>query len=147
MKQTVKHSVRIEYEKSWKYIYFIFFNSCKAKTLKKDALRKFSPKCQRLSWVISRSSSPVVFCKRDILGNFARFSGNLLSPFSIKLQSFSLRILSKTEAPTEKFCHIFRKIYYHYRTPQSNCLVFHYFKSVFSLCISFCGQYHLMKDY
>ena len=32
-----------------------------------------------MSWVVSRSSRPVVFCKRDTLENFAEFTENPLS--------------------------------------------------------------------
>ena len=44
--------------------------------MKKDAIRKDF--LQKLSCVISTSSSPVVFCKRDAFENFAKFTENPL---------------------------------------------------------------------
>ena len=64
---------------------------------KRHNFQRISWKCQRFTWVIFRSSRPEGFFKRDVLEDFAKFTGNPLnwSLFLIKLQSSILQLYFK----------------------------------------------------
>ena len=78
-------------------------------------LQRISSKCQIFTWIISRSSRPEGFFKRDALEDFAKFAGNPLhwGLFLIKLQSsipqlhFKMR-LQQHRRFSIKFCGIFK---------------------------------------
>ena len=76
----------------------------------KNIFQRISPKCQRFSWVISRSSRPDVFFKRGVLENFTKFTGNPLywSLFLIKLQSSSPQLYLRRDSSTGVFLWILR---------------------------------------
>ena len=67
------------------------------------------PKMPKFSWVISRSSRPKVFFKRDVLENFAKSTRNpkYRSLFLIKLQS-SIPQHQKRNCSTEIFPWVLR---------------------------------------
>ena len=82
---------------------------------KRHNLQRISSKCQRFTWVISRSSRREGFFKRDVLEDFAKFTGDPLnwSLFLIKLQSSILQLYFKKRPQQHrcfpiKFCGIFK---------------------------------------
>ena len=79
------------------------YNACVC--LKRYISQRTSPKCQRLSWVISRSSRLEVCFKSGALENFAKFTGNPLyrSLFLIRLQSSDPQLHLKKDSSTDVF--------------------------------------------
>ena len=70
---------------------------------------------------MNRSSHPEVFCKKDVLINFAKFSGTHLcqSLFLNKVASWGLQFIKKetlTRVFSCEFCEISKNIF-SYRTP------------------------------
>ena len=84
-------------------------------------MQRISSNCQRwLSWVISRSSRPQVFFKRDAFENFAKFTGN-----PPELESFLHKVVvlhpvtlykTKQNSSTEVFLWILRNFQEQVRT-------------------------------
>ena len=64
-----------------------------------------------MQYFCSEKQPPEVFCKNDVLENFANFLGKHLcwSLFSIKLQAFISVTLLKRDFNTGVFCWILRK--------------------------------------
>ena len=95
--------------------------------LKRYILQRISPKCQIFSWVISRSSLPEVFFKRDVLENFANFKGNssYWSLSLVKFQSSSPQLYFKKRLQHRRFPMNFAKFS---RTPLDDCFFFSLFQ-------------------
>ena len=68
-------------------------------------MQRISPKCQRFSWVISRSSCAEVFFQRYVLEDFAKFKGNPVywSLLLIKLQSSITQLYLKMRLQQRRF--------------------------------------------
>ena len=90
------------------------------------------PKMPKFSWVISRSSRPKVFFKRDVLENFAKSTRNpkYRSLFLIKLQSSIPQLCSKKKLQHGNCPMNFAEFP---RTSPGGCLFFRYFKRGFSI--------------
>ena len=116
--------------------------------LKRYILQRISPKCQIFSWVISRSSLPEVFFKRDVLENFANFKGNCLywSLSLIKFQSSSPQLYFKKSLQHRCFPMNFAKFS---RTTLDVCLWFFTISREVShyafLSVAFYNKTFLMK--
>ena len=116
-------------------LYKRLYNACV--WLKKIHFAKsFSKMLQVILGHLQKESSGR-FLKRGVLESFSKFTGNPLYRilFLIKLQSSSPQLYLKKRHQHKTFPMNFAKFS---RTPRGNCLDFHYFKRVFSLCISFC---------
>ena len=101
-------------------------------------MQRISPKYQRFSWVISRSSRAEVFFTWGILEYFSKLTGNpllILEPHNRFAVFQSATLFKKKRLQHRRFYMNFAGFSI---TPPSDCLVFHYFKSGFSLCIAFC---------
>ena len=111
------------------------YNACV--WLKKIHLQRISPKCQKFSWVISRSSRPEVFVEISALENFAKFTRKspLLESLLNKVAVLQSPALFKKRLKHRRFPMNFEKFW---RTPLGDCMGFHHFKRGFSLYISFC---------
>ena len=100
--------------------------------LKKIQFAKNFPKMPKFSWVISRSSRPKVFFKRDVLENFAKSTKNpkYRSLYLITLQSSIPQLCSKKKLQHGNFPMNFAEFP---RTAPGGCLFFRYFKRGFSI--------------
>ena len=126
-----KNVARIE----WATHHERLYNACV--WLKKIHFANNCPKMPNIPLGHLQKLSSGGFLLKAVLENFAKFTGNLLywSLFLIRLQSPSPQLYLKKRLQHRRFLMNLVKFS---RAPPGDCLVFHYFKRGFSLCISLC---------